>query len=87
MVRVISTLLGGALLVLASAASAEPIKQLTHRDRLYDTTAFGSDLYAVGHPGLLLRSHDGGKTFESVRGGQTDEALFSWPSMRRASGP
>lgn len=59
------------------SALAEPVKQLSHRDRLYDAAAVGTDLYAVGHPGLVLRSRDGGKSFENVRAGQVDEALFS----------
>jgi photosystem II stability/assembly factor-like uncharacterized protein len=65
-------------LFLASSALAEPIKQLSHRDRLYDVTSYGGALFAVGHPGLLLRSKDGGKSFESVHAGQVhDDALFS----------
>jgi photosystem II stability/assembly factor-like uncharacterized protein len=59
-----------------NSASADPLKQLSHRDRLYDVTSVNGEIYAVGHPGLLLRSRDGGKTFENVHAGQTDEALF-----------
>lgn len=65
-------------LLLTSSALAEPVKHLSHRDRLYDVTSHGGALYAVGHPGLLLRSNDGGKSFESVQAGQAyDDALFS----------
>ncbi len=65
-------------LLLTSSALAEPVKQLSHRDRLYDVTSHGGTLFAVGHPGLLLRSKDGGKSFESVQAGQVyDDALFS----------
>jgi photosystem II stability/assembly factor-like uncharacterized protein len=75
--RALARLLPIALLLSASAAVAEPVKQLSHRDRLYDATSTGGALYAVGHPGLVLRSRDGGKSFENVQAGQTDDALFS----------
>jgi len=65
-------------LLLTSSALAEPVKQLSHRDRLYDVTSHGGVLYAVGYPGLILRSKDGGKSFESLAAGQVyDDALFS----------
>lgn len=66
-----------ALALTGSVALAEPVKQLSHRDRLYDVTSYGGELYVVGHPGLVLRSRDGGKTFENAQAGQTDDALFS----------
>jgi photosystem II stability/assembly factor-like uncharacterized protein len=58
-------------------AHAEPLKGLSHRDRLYDAAAFGDSLFVVGHPGRLLRSRDQGKTFESLSVAKHDEALFS----------
>ena len=61
---------------IAASAQAEPLK-LSHRDRLYDATSVDGKLFVVGHPGLLLRSSDGGTSFASVAGGQKDEALFS----------
>jgi photosystem II stability/assembly factor-like uncharacterized protein len=70
---------GAALVALLSAGSAraEPVKQLSHRDRLYDIAATpDGQLIVVGHPGLLLRSRDGGKSFDKVQAGQVDEALF-----------
>ncbi len=60
----------------AAGARAEPV-QLSHRDRLYDVTSSADGLFVVGHPGRLLRSRDGGKTFEPVRAGLREEALFS----------
>lgn len=71
------------LLALATGAQAElgsrppTAAKLGHRDRLYDVSASGGKLFVVGHPGLLLRSDDGGATFSAVSGGQKDEALFS----------
>jgi len=50
---------------------------LSHRDRLYDATSIGDSLFVVGHPGRLLRSRDGGATFESLSVAKHDEALFS----------
>ncbi len=61
----------------AGAAQADALQTLSHRDRLYDVTAMEGSLFVVGHPGLVLRSRDGGKSFDSVEAGQTDEALFS----------
>lgn len=65
------------LALLTSSTRAEPIQSISHRDRLYDVTAFGDSLFVVGHPGRLLRSRDGGKTFHDVDGGQGRQALFS----------
>jgi len=59
---------------------------LSHRDRLYDATGIDGNLFVVGHPGLVLRSRDGGKSFESVAGGQHDEALFSIAFNRKGQG-
>jgi photosystem II stability/assembly factor-like uncharacterized protein len=87
MARVLKALLASlAVGLLGSSAQAEPVKQLSHRDRLYDATSVGGELYAVGHPGLLLRSTDGGKSFETVRAGQTDEALFGISFNRKGQG-
>jgi photosystem II stability/assembly factor-like uncharacterized protein len=74
MSRVVSLALAACLF--AAGARAESVK-LSHRDRLYDVTSFGGSLYVVGHPGRLLRSKDGGKTFEPLRTGLHEEALFS----------
>jgi photosystem II stability/assembly factor-like uncharacterized protein len=74
MSRVVSLALVACLF--AAGARAESIR-LSHRDRLYDVTSVGGSLYVVGHPGRLLRSRDGGKTFEPVRAGLQEEALFS----------
>ena len=79
--------LAAAVVVLAgNSALAEPVTQLSHRDRLYDATSVNGELYAIGHPGLLLRSRDGGKTFENVRAGQVDEALFGISFNRKGQG-
>lgn len=64
------------LLCLSSPALAEPVKSLAHRDRLYDTAVLSSELFVVGHPGLLLHSKDKGKSFERIAL-PTREALFS----------
>lgn len=64
------------VLCLSTAARAEPIKSLAHRDRLYDSAAVSGELFVVGHPGLLLHSKDRGKTFSRVAL-PTREALFS----------
>lgn len=87
MARVLKALLASlAVGLVGSSAHAEPVKQLSHRDRLYDATSIGNELYAVGHPGLLLRSTDGGKSFDTVRAGQTDEALFGISFNRKGQG-
>ena len=74
------------VLLAGNSASAELVTHLSHRDRLYDVTSVNGELYAVGHPGLLLRSRDGGKSFEHVRAGQVDEALFGVAFNRKGQG-
>lgn len=86
MVPVLQAALAVLVLLIGSSAFAEPVKQLSHRDRLYDVTSVGGEVYAVGHPGLLLRSRDGGKTFENVRAGQSDDALFSISFNKKGQG-
>lgn len=45
---------------------------------LYGATITGSDVWVVGEYGLVLRSSNGGRSFEQRRGGQfTDSHLFS----------
>lgn len=61
----------------AGSAHAEPVTKVSHRDRLYDVAGSGGNLIVVGHPGRVLRSSDGGATWETVAAGQHDEALFS----------
>jgi photosystem II stability/assembly factor-like uncharacterized protein len=51
------------------------IDRLTQRDRLYDVAFAGNEVWAVGFPGLILHSPDGGRTWEAQEGGAT-EALF-----------
>lgn len=58
-------------------AHAEPVRSISYRDRLYDAAGSGGNLFVVGHPGHLLRSRDGGASFEAVSAGLHDEALFS----------
>jgi photosystem II stability/assembly factor-like uncharacterized protein len=66
-----------ALLLLAvSGTSAEQTASLGNRARLYDVVAHGPNVFAVGHPGLLLRSADRGEHFTAVAGASRD-ALFS----------
>lgn len=67
---------GLSVLMAASAAQAEPA-ELSHRDHLYDVTEHGGSLFVVGHPGHLLRSTDGGKTFEVASRAGGEQALFS----------
>jgi photosystem II stability/assembly factor-like uncharacterized protein len=62
---------------LTVSAQADQLRTLSHRDRLYDAAASGDSLFVVGHPGRLLRSTDGGKSFESLSVAKHDEALFS----------
>jgi photosystem II stability/assembly factor-like uncharacterized protein len=48
---------------------------LSHRDRLYDVTSRGAVVMAVGYPGVVLRSTDGGASFSPIDV-PTREALF-----------
>jgi photosystem II stability/assembly factor-like uncharacterized protein len=73
MSRVVSLALAASLF----AAGARAEVKLSHRDRLYDVSSSAGSLYVIGHPGRLLRSRDGGKTFEAVDAGLHEEALFS----------
>jgi len=65
------------LLSVCGSARAETVRSISHRDRLYDVASFAGSLFVVGHPGRLLRSRDGGATFENVRAPKRQEALFS----------
>jgi photosystem II stability/assembly factor-like uncharacterized protein len=76
MSTVVRVALTASLLSIAASALAEPAK-LSHRDRLYDVAALDGTLFVVGHPGRLLRSRDGGGSFEDVAAGQNEDALFS----------
>ena len=51
------------------------IDRLTQRDRLYDVAFADGAVWAVGFPGLILHSPDGGRTWEGQEGGGS-EALF-----------
>lgn len=59
------------------AKAEQQLRMLSHRDRLYDVASTGESLFVVGHPGRVLRSRDGGKTFDSMNVVKNDEALFS----------
>lgn len=61
----------------ATVKAEQQLHMLSHRDRLYDATGFDKTLFVVGHPGRLLRSRDGGTTFQSLSVAKHDEALFS----------
>jgi photosystem II stability/assembly factor-like uncharacterized protein len=61
----------------ATVKAEQQLRMLSHRDRLYDATGFERTVFVVGHPGRLLRSRDGGSTFESMSVAKHDEALFS----------
>lgn len=74
-IRVVGLALAG--LAFSSTASAAPPAELSRRDRLYDITEHGDALFAVGHPGHLLRSTDGGESWEALDGGQGEQALFA----------
>ncbi len=63
--------------LVAATVEADGPLRLSHRDRLYDAAEFDGSVFVVGHPGLLLRSRDGGRSFEGLSVGQKDEALFS----------
>ena len=61
------------------------IDQLTQRDRLYDVAFGGGEAWAVGFPGLILHSPDGGETWELQAGGGT-EALFDVEMLDQDTG-
>jgi photosystem II stability/assembly factor-like uncharacterized protein len=60
-----------------ASARADTVRSISHRDRLYDVASSGGSLFVVGHPGRLLRSKDGGATFENLKAPKHQEALFS----------
>jgi photosystem II stability/assembly factor-like uncharacterized protein len=60
----------------ASAALANPLDAISHRDKIYDIAIQGDRMLVVGYPGLLLRSTDRGKSFTALEPG-TDDALFA----------
>lgn len=64
-----------ALTCIANDANAEA-PRVSHRDRLYDVAVQGELVLAVGYPGMLLRSEDGGRSFVRVRV-PTHDALFA----------
>lgn len=68
--------LGLSTSLLAGLARAEPLKRLSFRDRLYDLAVHQDSVWAVGYPGMLLRSKDGGASFTQVSV-PVNEALFS----------
>jgi len=55
--------------------SASPLADLDHRDKLFDLCGRGSRIWVVGHPGLLLRSDDGGNSFSSLTPGVSEPLL------------
>ena len=61
------------------------IDRLTQRDRLYDVAFAGGNVWAVGFPGLILHSPDGGETWEAQEGGGT-EALFDVEMLDDSTG-
>ena len=61
------------------------IDRLTQRDRLYDVAFAGEQVWAVGFPGLILHSPDGGETWESQEGGR-GEALFDVEMLDETTG-
>ncbi len=61
---------------IATPASAVEIAGVSHRTRLYDSAAYGKDVFVVGHPGLVLRTSDQGQHFSPVAVPSQD-ALFS----------
>ena len=60
----------------AQAAGAGSLERISHRDKLYDIARHGDALFAVGYPGLLLRSMDRGGSWSLVEV-ETDDALFA----------
>ena len=68
-----------ALLTLCAApalGAGGSLEQISHRDKLYDIARHGDTLFAVGYPGLLLRSTDRGGSWSLVEV-ETDDALFA----------
>lgn len=65
-----------ALCLASASAVAKPSARLSHRDRLYDVFVSDNVVLAVGYPGVVLRSTDGGKTFQELPL-PTRDALFS----------
>lgn len=74
------------LLAWSTSARAEPVKELSHRDRLYGAAEVNGTIFVVGHPGILMRSTNGGASFERVAGGQHEEALFAIAFNRKGQG-
>jgi photosystem II stability/assembly factor-like uncharacterized protein len=75
MIRRLSATLAFVLLAIP-AASADQSSSLDYRSRLYDVAVHGSNVFVVGHPGLLMRSADQGQHFTAVFNAARD-ALFS----------
>ncbi|MFH1531740.1 MAG: YCF48-related protein [Pseudomonadota bacterium] len=89
----------GLLLALLLAAACHPtggdgdrsrgtvIDRLTQRDRLYDVAFVGGEVWAVGFPGLILHSPDGGATWEAQDAGAGGtEALFDVDMLDASTG-
>ena len=64
------------VLTAAAPALAKDLPRLSHRDHLFDLAVSGRTVLAVGYPGVILRSTDGGKTFAELDL-PTREAIFS----------
>ncbi len=64
------------LLLFGTVSVADPLEEISHRDKLYAITARGDDVFVTGYPGLLLVSRDRGKSFQAIDPG-TRNALFS----------
>ena len=67
-----------ALLTLCAspALGGGSLESISHRDKLYDIARHGDALFAVGYPGLLLRSTDRGGSWSLIEV-ETDDALFA----------
>ena len=74
-----------ALGLTATAVSAEGLKGISHRDKIYDLVIRGDEIFAVGFPGLLLHSSDRGQSWELMDIG-TDNALFAIDMAAKGKG-
>ncbi|MBW1807662.1 MAG: hypothetical protein JRJ87_05660 [Deltaproteobacteria bacterium] len=60
------------ILLIGTVVAAGPLDEISHRDKLFDITVRGNDVFIVGYPGLLLHSADKGQNFEQLDPGTKD---------------
>lgn len=60
----------------AGPAAADPLVDISHRDKFYDLEVRGDEVFVVGYPGLLLHSADRGSSWNQIAPG-TDDVLYA----------